>query len=376
MTTRNKVLYAKPSITDVEAEYVMNAVRNGWGTSYQTYLEKFESDFAEYIGVKHALATSSCTGALHLGLAAIGIGSGDEVIMADSNWIATASPIVHLGGLPVLVDVYENSWCVSLEAVSVAISPKTKAIIATHLYGNVCELEGLRSLAEERGLILVEDAAEAIGSRYEGRFVGSFGNFGVFSFHGTKTFTTGEGGMLVTNDDALCNRVRTLNNHGRSATERRHFWPEEIGYKFRMSNLQAALGCAQLSRAHELVARKREIFYRYHATLGNLSGLSMNPEPPGTVNGYWMPTVVFEEAMNVQLNLLQESLISRNIDARPFFWPLSSTGLFETRYDNHVSRSLQTRALNLPSYYDMTLSDIDRVLETLVEFHHKVSTSP
>ena len=274
-STKSRIYYTKPSITELEIRYATDAAASGWGEHCYDYIERFQRQFAQHLGVRHAIATSSATGALHLGMAGLGIGPGDEVILADINWIASAAPIVHLGAKPVLVDVLPDSWCLDPAAVEAAITPRTKAILAVYLYGNLCDVDALSAIAQRHGLPLIEDAAEAIGSIWHGRRAGSMGAFGAFSFHGTKTITTGEGGMFVTNDDALYERVLTLSNHGRARGETRQFWPERIGFKYKMSNLQAAIGCAQLERIDELVARKRRIFEQYRNAFAKLDRKSV-----------------------------------------------------------------------------------------------------
>ena len=213
---KQRVYYTKPSITEFEVTYTTDAARNGWGDKCYEYIDRFEELFKQHLGVQYAIATSSCTGALNMGLAALGVGLGDEVIMADTNWIATAAPIVHLGAKPVFVDILPDSWCIDPALAEAAITPHTKAIIAVHLYGNLCEMEQLLAISEKYGIPVIEDAAEAIGSVYHGKRAGSIGKFGTFSFHGTKTITTGEGGMFVTNDPELYEHVLTLSNLGRA----------------------------------------------------------------------------------------------------------------------------------------------------------------
>ena len=182
---KSRILYTKPSITELEVAYATDAARNGWGDKCYEYIERFEDAFCQHLCVKYAIATSSCTGALHMGLAALGVGSGDEVILADTNWIATAAPIVHLGARPIFVDILKESWCLDPDRVEVAITPRTKAIIAVHLYGNLCEMDRLLAIGEKYGIPVIEDSAEAIGSIYHGKRAGSMGAFGTFSFHGT-----------------------------------------------------------------------------------------------------------------------------------------------------------------------------------------------
>jgi len=360
-----RIPYTRPSVTALESGYVTDAAINGWGAQCYDYINRFEAAFRGHLGCGFAISTSSCTGAMHLGLAALGVGPGDEVILADSNWIASVAPVVHLGAHPVFVDILGDNWCLDPDKVRQAITPRTKAIIAVHLYGNVCDMESLLAIGRHHGIAVIEDAAEAVGSQFRGERVGAMGTFGTFSFHGTKTVSTGEGGMFVTNDAALHEAVLTLSNHGRSRTHSRQFWPEQVGFKYKMSNLQAAMGCAQMKRIDELIARKRAIFDYYAQGLGGLAGLALNPEPPGTVNGYWMPTVVFDTATRVTREKLCAAFALDNIDARVFFHPLSSLPMFKARQDNTRAWDIPNRAINLPSFHDMTSGQQDRVMEVI-----------
>ena len=365
-TTIRNIPYTKPSITELEVQYATDAAANGWGEHCYDYIIRFEEAFKSHLKVKYAIATSSCTGALHMGMHALGIGTGDEVIMANTNWVATAAPIVHLGATPVFVDILPDTWCLDPNQVESAITSKTKAIVAVHLYGNLCDMDALISIGDKYGIPIIEDAAEAIGSVYNSKRAGTMGTFGAFSFHGTKTMTTGEGGLFVTNDPNLYNDVLTLSNHGRETGEARQFWPKYAGYKFKMSNVQAAIGCAQLQRIHSLIQRKRDIFFEYTAHL-NHNLLVMNPEPTGCTNGFWMPTFVYS-GHNLQINNLINLLKLHHIDARNFFWPLSSTSLngrkaFDVPY---ISESIHLKALNMPSYHDMNSSDIALVCEIIL----------
>ncbi len=372
MTTR--ILYTKPSITALETGYAADAAANGWGERCYDYILRFEAQFREHIGARYAIATSSCTGALHLGLAALGIGAGDEVILADTNWVATVSPVVHLGATPVFVDIDPESWCIDAQAAERAITPRTRAIIATHIYGNLANMDALLALGEKTGIPVIEDSAEAIGSVWHGKRAGSMGRFGAYSFHGTKTLTTGEGGMFVTSDEDLYEKVLTLSNHGRARNQKKQFWPDMVGFKYKMSNIQAAIGCAQMERIEELTARKREIFAAYRQRLLGLPGLSMNPEPEGTVNGAWMPTAVFAPETGIAREDMQAAFSAADIDARVFFHPLSSLPMFAPCPHNRHAWSIPERAINLPSYHDMSEADIDRVCAVLRELAGRVDT--
>ena len=370
-----RIHYTKPSISALEISYANDAVTNGWGSRCYEYIDKLEEAFKRHLGVPYAIATSSATGALHMGMSALGIGSGDEVILADTNWIASVAPVIHLGATPVLVDIDESSWCLSFEAVKAAITPKTKAIMAVHLYGNLCEMDELKRLCDENGIYLIEDAAEAIGSEYKGKKAGSMGIFGAFSFHGTKTMTTGEGGMFVTNDKSMFEKVLTLSNHGRSKSQTKQFWPDMIGFKYKMSNVQAAIGLAQIERIDELVNRKREVFGFYKKELIDLKGVSLNQELPDRKSGYWMVNVVFSEELGITRDLMIEQFTKNNIDARVFFWPLSDLDFIDCRTINPVAKSLSNRSVNIPCFHDITEREQLRIID-IVKNIHEIYSSP
>ena len=363
---RSRIYYTKPSITELEVSYATDAARHGWGERCYEYINRFEELFGAHLGVKYAIATSSCTGALHMGLAALGIGPGDEVILAETNWIASAPPITYLGAKPVLVDVLSDTWCIDPSKVQAAITPRTKAIIAVHLYGNLCDMDALLDIGQLHSIPVIEDAAEAIGSQWHGKRAGSLGAFGTFSFHGTKTLTTGEGGMFVTNDSTLHEKILTLSNHGRSRSQTKQFWPDMVGYKYKMSNIQAAIGCAQMERIDELIAGKRRIFNYYVEQFDGLP-LKMNPEKDGTINGYWMPTIVVDKGVPFNREELLLAFKMDGIDGRVFFWPLSMLPVFEERSENIVSYGLYRRAVNLPSYHDLSNDDMSRVVENVIK---------
>lgn len=368
-----KIYYTKPSITKLELKYATDAAKNGWGEKCYDYIRRFEELFRNHLGVKYSLATSSCTGALHMGLTALMIKPDDEVIIADINWIASAVPITYLGAKPVFVDVLADTWCIDPAKIEAAITPKTKAIIAVHLYGNLCEMDEIMEIGRRHNIPVIEDAAEALGSIYKGKKAGSIGDFGVFSFHGTKTVTTGEGGMFVTNREDLYNIVQTLNNHGRSAKNTKQFWCEMIGFKYKISNIQAAIGCAQMERIDELIERKREIFFTYYNCFKKINYIRMNPVPdePETQYGYWMPTIVFDRIVNFDRGKLLEVFKQNNIDARVVFYPLSIMPMFKRKQENIVSYDIYSRAINLPSYHDLSVADMRRVIAIIIEFLRK-----
>ncbi len=358
---------AGPWITQKEIDYVAEAARTAWYADANTYQRRFEQAFAETLGVTCAVALPSCTAGLHLALLALGIGPGDEVIVPDITWIATSAPIDYVGATPVFADVDGKTWCLSLPSVEACITPKTRAIIAVDLYGNLPDMDGLRELADLHSIPIVEDAAEAIGSRYRGRHAGSFGDIGVFSFHGTKTLTTGEGGMLVTSREDLLQPIRALQDHGRHSGEKM-FWPLEIGYKYKMSALQAALGLAQLERLDELVTRKREIFSWYRQELEGMDGLQLNDPTDDVCSSYWMVTLVLDGRRYPEKECLMARLKARGIDSRPFFYPLSQLPMYASTPEgrcaairNRTAYALSPYGIHLPSSFSLTREQVEFV---------------
>ena len=366
---KSKIFYTKPSITKLEINCAADATANAWGDNCYNYITRFEELFKKHLDVKYAIATSSCTGALHMGMSALGIGLGDEVILADTNWIATVSPIINLGATPVFADILPDSWCIDPKKAELLITSRTKAIVATHMYGNLCEMEELLHISKKYGIPIIEDAAEAIGSVYHGKRAGSMGKFGAFSFHGSKTITTGEGGIFVTNDVDFFEQVLTLSNHGRSRNQPKQFWSDIVGFKYKMSSIRAAIGCAQMDRIEELIKRKQEILAIYRKHFALLQGVSMNYEPKGTINGAWMPTIVFVKESGITREKLQAAFANENIDARIFFWPLSILPMFKSNKINKHALDISERAINLPSYHDMTNDDLSRVVQTVIQLY-------
>ncbi len=361
-----------PSITAKEIAYVTDAAVNAWYENATLYQERFEAAFAEFVGKRHAIAVTNCTSAIHLSLAALGVGPGDEVIVPDITWIASAAPISYVGATPVFADIDAKTWCLTAETMARCITERTKAVIPVDLYGNMAEMDGICELAERHGIAVIEDAAEAVGSEYHGKLAGSFGHTGVFSFHGSKTITTGEGGMAVTDDEALYRRMVMLRDHGRKPGDT-GFFNAEVGFKYRMSGLQAALGLAQLERIEELVAKKRRVFSLYRARLGDVPGLTLNHEGPETKNTYWMVTVIWDRALGVTKEDVMAAMAKKNIDTRPFFHPLSSIPAYADAADrtraqaeNEVSYALSPYGINLPSGATLSEDEIDYVCTALL----------
>jgi perosamine synthetase len=368
-----RIPVAGPWITAKEIRYVTDAVTRCWYEWAGYYHSRFENALAQYVGVSHALALPSCTSAIHLALAALGIGPGDEVIVPDVTWIATAAPISYLGASPVFVDIDESTWCLSLDGLRRAITPRTKAVIVVDLYGNMPDWPALRAIAEPHGIALIEDAAEAFGSELHGKKAGRHGDIGVFSFHGSKTITTGEGGMFVTDRKDLYERAFFLHDHGRARGDR-SFFHMEVAYKYKLSNMQAALGLAQVERAEEIVDRKRQIFSWYCDELGSDTRLRLNPEFPGLRNSYWMSTVLVDPRLELPKQTLIEKLATRGIDSRPFFYPLSTLPAYaddefarRAKSENTVAQRISEFGINLPSALNLTRQQASYVANALRE---------
>lgn len=360
-----------PWITEKEIAYVTEAVSSAWYDRANVFHQRFEERFADYLGVRYAVTLPSCTAAIHLALAALGIGPGDEVIVPDITWIATAAPISYVGATPVFADIDPQSWCLSAASVENCLTPRTKAMIPVDLYGGLPDWDAIRAVAARHNLAVIEDAAEALGSEYQGRKAGSLGDLGVFSFHGSKTLTTGEGGMLVTNRPEIYERVLFLRDHGRRPGDKM-FWNTEVAYKYKMSSMQAALGLAQMERIEELVDRKRRIFSWYQQKLAGVQGVTLNYEAPGTKNTYWMVTAVLAEEVGLEKERIIELMKNDGIDCRPFFYPLSSLPAYQdllsaqqARRRNHVSYHLSPYGVNLPSGMNMTTKQARYVSQTL-----------
>lgn len=362
-----RIPIAGPSITQKEVDYVTEAVKSAWYDNANIFHDRFERAFAAHCGRKYAIALPSCTSGLHLALLALGIGEGDEVIVPDCTWIASVAPVRYVGATPVFVDIDPDTWCLSPDAFEAAISPRTKAAIVVDLYGAMPNWDRISDIASRRGVLLIEDAAEAAGSRWRQRAAGSFGAMSAFSFHGSKTLTTGEGGMLVLDDDQLRVRIMQLRDHGRVPGDTM-FFNEEVGWKYKMSSMQAALGLAQLERIDELVTKKREIFSWYRKALADWNLGSLNPDVPGLFNSYWMTTLLLDASLGIKKETLVPRLRQQGIDVRPFFYPLSAIPAFRdtpqaatARKTNSVAYSVSPYAINLPSALSLDQDAISKV---------------
>ena len=351
---------SKPSIAAKEIDYVNDAVKSGWVSSIGKYIELFEKNFANYCGVNYALSTSNATVALHLSLVALGIKEGDEVIIPDITFIATANAVKYTGANVVPIDINKNTLCIDPKFIEKAINSKTKAIMPVHLYGHPADLIKINEIAKKHNLYIIEDAAEALGAEIQGKRVGGFGNAGVFSFYGNKIITTGEGGMITTNDEKLYNKMLYLRDHAMSKEKR--YWHTEVGFNYRMTNLQAALGVAQLERVDELLYKKRLIFDWYKERLGNFKGIKMNYQARWAKNVYWMICLENENFDEFKRNEFIQKLKKYGIDSRPYFYPVSDMPMYNNiKYNTSVSHYIYQRGLNLPSFFDITQEQVEYI---------------
>jgi len=362
-----QIYMAGPWITEHEIRIVEDAMRNGWYEHAYDYCENFQKEFARYHDRKYALMTPNCTSAIHLLLAGLGIGDGDEVIVPECTWIATSAPITYQRARPVFCDIDPGHWCLDPESAERSITEKTKAIMVVDLFGNMPDMDRLEALCRERNLVLIEDAAEALGSSFRGVKAGKFGTGSVFSFHRTKTITTGEGGMLLLDDDALYERCKFLRDHGR--VEGVPYFNSEVTFKYMPFNVQAALGYAQFQRLQELVDRKRDIFAMYKDKLGHVEDLQFNDERRGVYNSVWITGLVFGRSHGMTKKRAMEQLEGLGLPSRPFFYPLSSLPAYpdcderEYRVKNPVAYDVSSRGLNLPGAFNLTEPQIDAVCD-------------
>jgi perosamine synthetase len=351
-----KIPVYKPTITDVEKQYVMDCLDSEWISSRGAYVERFERDFSEYVGAKFSVSVSNGTTALHAALLALGIGPGDEVIIPTLTYIASSNAVLYCGATPVFVDSTSDSWQIDPEDVRRAITPATRAIMPVHLYGHPSDMEALVAIAREHDLLIVEDCAEALGTRIGSGHVGTFGDIATFSFYGNKTITTGEGGMVVTNNQTLADR--TAHIKGQGLAKFREYWHDVVGYNYRMTNICAAIGCAQLERIEPTLARKQQIAASYRELLGDV--LEFQSEAPGTTHSHWMVSALVESAS--QRDPLRRALQTAGVETRPLFYPVHSMPMYARSFRRMpVADDVASRGLNLPSYPELTDSQLEYI---------------
>lgn len=362
------ILTAGPSISQLETSYSLDAAQNGWNNNWSKYLDELQEEFANYLGVKHALATSSCTGALQIALQSLDIGINDEVIVPDQTWVATANAVKYVGATPIFCDVDIDSWNMCHRSLRSKITNKTKAIIPVHMYGQTANMDEIMQVAEEFNLKVVEDAAPAIGASWGGKKSGTFGDFAGFSFQGAKLLVTGEGGMLVTNNTDYYNKAKKIWNQGRNTECGKDFWIDEKGLKYKMSNIQAAIGLGQLRRVDTLIEMKRRIFSWYYARLNSIKHIKFNKEVDKSQSIYWMTSIRLLDESPISRDDLREKLLQDNIDTRPVFPSISQYPIWDR--DNLIPESnaflIGNTSMNLPSGVCLRKEQIDYICDRII----------
>jgi perosamine synthetase len=355
----------QPSITELEKQYVNECLDTSWISSRGKFVSVFEKSFAEKTSVRYATSVCNGTTALHLALLSLGIGPGDEVIVPTFTYIASVNSIVYCGATPVFVDSLEESWQMDPQDIRKKITSKTKAIMIVHLYGQSCEMDSICKIAKDNNLFLLEDCAEAFGTYYKNKHVGSFGDISTYSFFGNKTITTGEGGMIATNNETLYRRAVHLKGQG--LAEHRQYWHDVVGYNYRMTNIACAIGQAQLERSDELLSKKRNIANYYHNAFKG-THVKTHKEQPNTVHSYWMNSVIFE-CNQEQRDQLRNYLGEKGIDTRPLFYPIHTMPMYSHKYQSHkISEDISRRGFNIPSYPDLEEHQLEYICETILRY--------
>jgi perosamine synthetase len=358
-----QILTAGPSISNYELVNAVDAVKHGWNSKHSDYLKKFENEFAEFVGSKYAMATSSCTGAIHLALLAAGIGPDDEVIVPDITWVATASAVKYVGAKPIFADVDLKDWTLNLNELSRLLTSKTKAIIPVHLYGYSADISKIVDFAKQNNLIVIEDAAPAIGTTFDNQKVGTFGDIGCFSFQGAKLLVTGEGGMLVTDSKEIYDRAYKIQDHGRKPGT---FWIETLGHKYKMNNLTASFGLGQLAKVENQIFRKRRINKWYKELLEDIESIRFQEEIKGSNSIHWMTSFTINPESGISRNDLISNLSKKNIDTRPVFPSISQYEIWGYRAEIPLnSKYIGDNGINLPSGVNLSIKSVEKVAKEI-----------
>jgi perosamine synthetase len=364
--SERRIPVAAPALVGREREYVLDCIDSTWISSNGSYLQRFESAFAKFCGVRHAIACCNGTVAIHLALMAHGLTAGDEVIVPTLTYVATANPVLYCGARPVFVDSEPQTWNMDPERIEAAITPRTRGIIAVHLYGHPADMDPILDLAQRHGLWVIEDAAEAHGAQYKGRLAGSMGSLSTFSFYGNKIITTGEGGMVVTDDETMAAKVRQLRGQGQDPDRR--YWFPILGFNYRMTNIEAAIGLAQLEQIDWHLSRRREIAGWYREELEEVEGIELSPQAPWALSAFWIACAVLDEQRFGPRDEVMSALAGTGIETRPFFYPLHTLPMYrsdvaDTRFP--IAEDLARRGLNLPSSATLTREEASFVCTNL-----------
>lgn len=358
-----KIPIAQPDLTGSELEYVTDCLTSTWISSSGKYISEFESITASYCGSNHGVSVSSGTTALHLALEALNIGAGDEVIVPNLTFAASANAVKHAHATPVLVDICREDGNINWRLIEAEITPRTKAIIPVHLFGNPCDMGAILAIARKHKIFVIEDCAESLGASWEGSKVGSFGDISCFSFFANKIITTGEGGMCVTNSRDLAERMRFLKNHGMD--QNRRYWHPEVGFNYRMTNIQAAIGLAQIERIDSLLSAREKLANHYDAGLADIDGLDFLRPNQGGESVCWLYSLIVNDQFPVSRDGLIKELTLKGIESRPFFFPLNMMPPYKEQKSFPDSDYLSNRGLSLPTSSLLQEQEIERVLDAV-----------
>jgi perosamine synthetase len=361
----------EPTITGNELKYVTDCIQTNWISSHGKYIEQFEEAFAKFCDTKYAVSCCNGTTALHLALESLGIGKGDEVIIPTFTMVATCNAVIYSGAKPVLVDSELETWNIDINKIEDKITDKTKAIMPVHTYGHPVDMEPLLKIAKKHNLFVIEDAAEAHGAEYKGQKAGSLGDIGCFSFYANKIITTGEGGMITTNNKELANKVKSLRNH---AFGEPRFLHKELGFNYRITNIQAAIGVAQIEIADQLVSARINNAKIYNSLLKGVSGITLPPEKEWAKNVYWMYGILIDkDEFGVDATTLRKKLFEKGIDTRQFFIPMHKQPVYtgnderfpDVNVDCPISEKLCDEGFYLPSSSSLTMEQIKSICDTI-----------
>ncbi|MCR4335281.1 MAG: DegT/DnrJ/EryC1/StrS family aminotransferase [archaeon] len=355
---------SKPFLEGNELKYVTEAVESNWVSSIGKYIPLFEESFASFIGSNFGVAVSNGTVALHLGLEALGIGKGDEVIVPDLTFVASPNSIIYTGAKPVFADVSKENWNIDPEAIREKITKKTKAIMPVHLYGAPCKMDEIMEIAVENDLKVIEDCAESHGAEFNGKKLGSFGDCGTFSFYGNKIMTSGEGGIVTTNNEELAEKMMLLRDHAMSKKKR--YWHEIVGFNYRITNLQAALGLAQTEKINFFIERRDKIAEKYNSLLKDVKGITLQKEIPNSKNVCWLYSVLIEDEFGKSRNEVMKLLAEKGIDSRPFFYPCHTMPPYLKKESFPVSENLSLKGMNLPTFIGLKDEEIEFIADTII----------
>jgi perosamine synthetase len=372
MAKRN-IPVAAPMLVGNEKAYVMDCLDSTWISSTGKYVEQFESSFAEFCESRHAISCCNGTVALHLALVALGLQPGDEVIVPTLTFVATANVVSYCGAKPIFVDVDPETWTINPDSIEEKINSRTRGIIVVHLYGQPANLDPILNLAQKHGLFVVEDAAEAHGARYKGKRVGALAHVGAFSFYGNKALTTGEGGMLTTNDEALAAKLRLLRGQGMDPKKR--YWHPVIGYNYRMTNVAAALGLGQLEKADWHLERRATVAHWYQERLKAIDGIRWQAEQEWATRIYWMFSIVLEKQAGNRDEVMAE-LEQAGIEVRPLFYPMHMLPPYQAEVGDNlfpVAEGISQCGFSLPTWAGLSNEDLEYVTDILVQCLNKLN---